>query len=316
MRIRVWGCRGSLASPGPETVRYGGNTSSVEVRLQDGTLIILDAGTGIRALGRHIAGLTAGSVPPSAPSGIPGPLSNLAPQEPIKKINLFLSHLHLDHVEGIGFFSALWNPDVELHVWGPPSPLRSLQDRIATLMSPPLFPVHLADVPCRPIYHDVPDEEMQLGSATVYVQPVAHRGSTVGFRIEENGRSFAYIPDHEPALGVDLEKVEPEWVSGFSIAQGADVLFHDSQYTEEEYPNHRAWGHSSIAHTVTFGQMTKASNVVLFHHDPAHSDEQLEQHLKRAHELWGTGTKPELAYEGMEIELNGTPAKRTKPAGP
>lgn len=292
MRIRVWGCRGSLASPGPETVRYGGNTSSVEVRLDDGTLIILDAGTGIRSLGRH-----------------------LARSEGVKQINLFLSHLHLDHVEGIGFFSALWNPDVELHVWGPPSPLRSLQDRIATLMSPPLFPVHLADVPCRPIYHDVPDEELQIGSAKVTVQPVAHRGSTVGFRIEEGGRSFAYIPDHEPALGVDLEKVDPEWVSGFAVAQGADVLFHDSQYTEDEYPNHRAWGHSSIAHTVTFGLMTKVSNLVLFHHDPAHSDEELELHLRRAHELWGdANTAPILAREGMEIELNGT--RPSKPPGP
>ena len=314
MKIRVWGCRGSLASPGPDTVRYGGNTSSVEVRLEDGTLIILDAGTGIRELGRHIAGHpTSKAQPDAAPRG--AGRDGFEPIEPIKKINLFLSHLHLDHVEGIGFFSALWNPDVELHVWGPPSPLRSLQDRIATLMSPPLFPVHLADVPCRPIYHDVPDEEMQIGSATVYVQPVAHRGSTVGFRIEENGRSFAYIPDHEPALGVDLEKVEPEWVSGFSVAQGADVLFHDSQYTEDEYPNHRAWGHSSIAHTVTFGQMTKAKELVLFHHDPAHSDEELEGHLKRATELWGGNNgAPVLAYEGMEIELNGT--KPSKPAGP
>jgi phosphoribosyl 1,2-cyclic phosphodiesterase len=294
VKVRVWGCRGSLASPGPDTVRYGGNTSSVEVRLQDGTLIILDAGTGIRELGRHINR-----------------------SEPVKKINLFLSHLHLDHVEGIGFFSALWNPDVELHVWGPPSPLRSLQDRIATLMSPPLFPVHLADVPCRPIYHDVPDEELQIGTATVYVQPVAHRGSTVGYRIEENGRTFAYIPDHEPALGVDLDKVEePEWVSGYSVAQGADVLFHDSQYTEEEYPNHRAWGHSSIAHTVAFGQITDVGSLVLFHHDPAHSDEELEAHLKRAGELWGThNTAPVLAYEGMEIELNGTKPSN-KPAGP
>jgi len=292
MKIRVWGCRGSLASPGPDTVRYGGNTSSVEVRLDDGELIILDAGTGIRDLGRHVA-----------------------KNDPVKKIHLFLSHLHLDHVEGIGFFSALWNPEVELHVWGPPSPLRSLQDRIATLMSPPLFPVHIADVPCRPIYHDVPEDELTIGSARVSVQPVAHRGSTVGFRIEENGRSFAYIPDHEPALGVDLEKVEPEWVSGFSVAEGADVLFHDSQYTEDEYPNHRAWGHSSIAHTIAFAQMTKVDNLVLFHHDPAHSDEELEAHLKRGKDLWGSpNTAPILAREGMEIELNGT--KPVKPPGP
>ncbi|MGH2760390.1 MAG: MBL fold metallo-hydrolase [Actinomycetota bacterium] len=281
MRIRVWGCRGSLAAPGPDTVKYGGNTSTVEVRLDDGTLVILDAGTGIRELGKHLAG-----------------------SEPVKKINLFLTHLHLDHVEGIGFFSAIWNPDVELHIWGPPSPLRSLQDRLATLMSPPLFPVHLADVPCRPIYHDVPDEEFTIGGARIYVQGVAHRGSTVGYRFEENGRSFAYIPDHEPSLGVDLESVEPEWVSGFPVAHGVDVLFHDSQYTEEEYPTHRAWGHSSIAHTVAFAQMMKVRNLVLFHHDPGHSDEELELHLRRATELWGgTNDAPVLAREGMEIDL-------------
>jgi ribonuclease BN (tRNA processing enzyme) len=253
----------------------------VEVKLDDGTLVILDAGTGIRELGKR-----------------------LASAEPVKKINLFLSHLHLDHVEGIGFFSAIWNPDVELHIWGPPSPLRSLQDRLATLMSPPLFPVHLADVPCRPIYHDVPDEEFTIGGARIYVQGVAHRGSTVGYRFEENGRSFAYIPDHEPSLGVDLESVEPEWVSGFPVAHGVDVLFHDSQYTEEEYPTHRAWGHSSIAHTVAFAQMMKVRNLVLFHHDPGHSDEELEIHLRRATELWGgNNDAPVLAREGMEIDL-------------
>ena len=281
MRIRIWGCRGSLAAPGSETVRYGGNTSSVEVRLNDGSLLVMDAGTGIRDLG-----------------------INLAKQEPVKVVHLFLTHLHLDHVEGLGFFSAIWNPDIELHIWGPPSSLRSLEDRIGKLMSPPLFPVHLGDVPCRPIFHDVPDQELSIGSATVVVQPVTHRGSTVGYRIEDGGRSFAYIPDHEPALGVDLEKIEPEWVSGFSVAHGADVLFHDAQYTEEEYPSHRTWGHSAIDHTVTFGLMTKVRNLVLFHHDPAHTDAELEVHRGRAKELWGShNDAPVLAREGMEIEL-------------
>jgi phosphoribosyl 1,2-cyclic phosphodiesterase len=293
VKIRIWGCRGSLAAPGPETVRYGGNTSSVEVRLDDGTLLVMDAGTGIRELGRSLVG-----------------------QEPLKVVHLFLTHLHLDHVEGLGFFSAIWDPDVELHIWGPPSSLRSLEDRIGKLMSPPLFPVHLGDVPCRPIFHDVPQvvgagrgaaasgEELLIGSARVYVQPVTHRGSTVGYRIEENGRSFAYIPDHEPALGDDLEKIEPEWVSGFSVAHGADVLFHDAQYTEEEYPSHRTWGHSAIDHTVTFGLITKVRNLVLFHHDPNHTDGELEAHHLRAKELWGShNDAPVLAREGMEIEL-------------
>jgi phosphoribosyl 1,2-cyclic phosphodiesterase len=281
MRIRIWGCRGSLASPGSETVRYGGNTSSVEVRLDDGNLLVMDAGTGIRDLGL-----------------------NLAQQEPVKVVHLFLTHLHLDHVEGLGFFSAIWNPEIELHIWGPPSSLRSLEDRIGKLMSPPLFPVHLGDVPARPIFHDAADQDIQIGAATIRVQSVTHRGSTAGYRIEENGRSFAYIPDHEPALGVDLEKLEPEWVSGFAVAHGADVLFHDAQYTEEEYPSHRTWGHSAIDHTVTFGLMTKVRNLVLFHHDPAHTDAELEAHRARAKELWGShNDAPVLAREGMEIEL-------------
>jgi phosphoribosyl 1,2-cyclic phosphodiesterase len=299
VRIRIWGCRGSLAAPGPETVRYGGNTSSVEVRLDDGSLLVMDAGTGIRDLGRSLV--------EAEPTG---PYANFprvrdAFDAGTKTIHLFLTHLHLDHVEGLGFFSAIWNPEVEMHIWGPPSSLRSLEDRIGKLMSPPLFPVHLGDVPCRPIFHDaLPEEDLKIGNARVAVQHVTHRGSTVGYRIEENGRSFAYIPDHEPALGENLEKTEPEWVSGFNIAAGADVLFHDAQYTEEEYPSHRTWGHSAINHTVTFGLITKVRNLVLFHHDPGHSDEQLEAHRKRAKELWGGhNDAPVLAREGMEIEL-------------
>lgn len=281
MRVTIWGCRGSLAAPGPETVRYGGNTSSVEVRLKDGSLIVLDAGTGIRKLG-----------------------VSLAKDGPPPAIHLFLTHLHLDHVEGLGFFGPFWDPRVELHIWGPPSPMRTLEERLATLLSPPLFPVHLADVPSRPIYHDAQEGEMIIGDARVMVQPVTHRGSTVGYRIEEDGRSFAYLPDHEPALGVDLEKIEPEWLSGYTIAKDADLLLHDSQYTEEEYPSHTSWGHSSIEHVVQFGQIVKARNLVLFHHDPSHGDEQLEAHEKRGRELWGSnGDGPVLAREGMDIEL-------------
>ena len=138
MKARVWGCRGSLASPGPETVRYGGNTSCLELRLADGTLVVLDAGTGIRMLGVSMA------------------------KDPPRRVDLLLTHLHLDHVEGLGFFGPLWDPRTELHIWGPPSPLKPLEDRLATLLSPPLFPVHLQDIPSQPIFHDVPENERRL----------------------------------------------------------------------------------------------------------------------------------------------------------
>jgi phosphoribosyl 1,2-cyclic phosphodiesterase len=283
MRARVWGCRGSLASPGPETIRYGGNTSCVEIRTDDNTLIVLDAGTGIRPFGLSID------------------------PERDKTIHLMLSHLHLDHLEGLGFFSALWRPDVELHVWGPPSPLRSLEQRIARYLSPPLFPVHLSDIPSHPQFHDVPDGEWQLGTATIRAQPISHRGPTVGYRITENGKSIAYLPDHEPALGVDLNEMEPEWISGHSVAEGADVLFHDAQYTPEEYDARVGWGHSSVEHVVTFGLVSAAKQLVMFHHDPLHTDPELEALVARAKELWGAGgangAGPVLAHEGMQFEL-------------
>lgn len=280
MRARVWGCRGSLASPGPETVRYGGNTSCVELRLNDDTLVILDAGTGIRPLGVALSDQLPGTV------------------------HILLTHLHLDHLEGLGFFSPLWRPELDLHIWGPPSPLRSLERRIARYLSPPLFPVHLADIASRPQFHDVPDEPWTLGTATVTARPVSHRGPTVGYRLEEGDQSLAYIPDHEPALGVDLRAVEPEWISGHGVARGAQVLLHDAQYTEDEYPERVGWGHSSIAHVVTFAEVCQVHQLVMFHHDPLHTDDMLEVLLGRALDLWkGQGPDPVLAYEGMELDL-------------
>lgn len=280
MRARVWGCRGSLASPGPETVRYGGNTSCVEVRLNDDTLIILDAGTGIRPLGVAIQ------------KDLP------------ETIHLFLTHLHLDHLEGLGFFGPLWRPDIDLHIWGPPSPLRNLEHRIGQYLSPPLFPVHLQDIPSNPTFHDVPDDEWKIGAARIMARPVSHRGPTVGYRLQENGQSLAYIPDHEPALGLDLRSVEPEWVSGHALASGIDVLLHDAQYSEDEYPMRVGWGHSSVAHTVDYALIHEVRQLVMFHHDPLHTDDQLEELLERARDLWeGRGDGPILAYEGLDLDL-------------
>lgn len=280
MFARVWGCRGSLASPGPETVKYGGNTSCVELRTGEGDLIILDAGTGIR------------------------PLGNTLMQELPRTIHVLLTHLHLDHLEGLGFFGPLWSPDVDLHIWGPPSPLRSLERRISQYLSPPLFPIHLQDIPSRPTFHDVPDDDWKIGTTKVSASPVSHRGPTVGYRLEEDGQTLAYIPDHEPALGVDLRSVEPEWISGHAVANGAEVLLHDAQYTEQEYPLRIGWGHSSVAHVVAFAAVSDVRRLVMFHHDPMHSDDQLEVLLERARELYdGRGAEPVLAHEGMELDL-------------
>ena len=278
MEARVWGCRGSVPAPGPRTVRYGGNTSCVEVRLDPRTVIILDAGTGIRELGFQLA------------------------DEGIKTIHLFLSHLHLDHIQGLAFFAPLYDPEVVLHIWGPRSPVTDLADRVSAYMSEPLFPVNLSDIPCEAVFHDAPEEGCDFGPGTVWAMPVSHQGPTVGYRVEAEW-TLAYIPDHEPALGLEIEAVEPSWLSGYPLAQDCDVLLHDSQYSEDEYPQHVGWGHSSIGHVVNFAVRAGVRQLVMFHHDPRHIDEALEGLLTRACELWsGPGSPPILAREGMNLD--------------
>ena len=280
MHVRVWGCRGSLATPGRETLRYGGNTSCVEVECDDGTRIILDAGTGIRELGRKLA------------TNGPG------------TIHLCLTHLHLDHIEGMGFFAPIFNPDTSVHLWGPRSSVRSLDERLARYLSAPLFPVELSDLPATFSFNDVEDEPWEIGGARLVASAVSHPGATVGYRIEADGRTLAYLPDHEPAVGVDLEHLTSDWISGFELAEGADVLIHDAQYTDTEYLDHVGWGHSSVSHAVSFGKMTEVGRLIMFHHDPLHSDDDLDAHQARAHELWqGNGTRPELAFEGMQLKV-------------
>ena len=279
MRIKVWGSRGSLATPGRETLRVGGNTTCVEVAA-NGTRVILDAGTGIRALGRE-----------------------LAAQGP-QAVHICLTHLHLDHIEGLGFFAPFYDPDCEVTVWGPPSSVRSLKERISRYLSSPLFPIEISDLPARVVFCDVPAEPWEIGSLRFSAYPVSHPGTTLGYRVEADGAAVAFIPDHEPALGVELESLTSDWISGYTVAEGATLLLHDAQYTEDEYERRIGWGHSSVKQAVSFASMTGAERLLLFHHDPVHTDDDLDTHRDRARELWrGNGTPPELACEGLELEL-------------
>jgi len=282
MQVTVWGCRGSLAAPGADTVRYGGNTSCVEVRTESGHLIVLDAGTGIRPLGATVDPATVGEV------------------------HILLTHLHMDHLQGLGFFRPLFAPGLDVHIWGPASPVQSLADRIALYLSPPLFPVRLADIPSNVTFHDASEMPITIGSAIVRAGNVAHQGPTVGYRIEENGRSLAYVPDHEPSLGVELDAQDPVWISGYDVAHDVDVLFHDAQYGDHEYPAHVGWGHSAFEHVLCFARKAEVGTVVLFHHDPYHTDDELEQLLAEAIETGdATSDRVKLAHEGMEIVLDG-----------
>jgi phosphoribosyl 1,2-cyclic phosphodiesterase len=286
MTVRVWGARGSLPTPGADMVRYGGNTSCVQVTLSDGTHVILDAGTGIRNL--------------PADLGDDG-----------RHIHVLLSHLHLDHIQGLLFFEPLFHAESTVTIWGPSAPGRSLESRIGRYLSAPLTPLDVRELPCQLDFRNCPVVEWTIGAARIRAETVTHRGPTLGFRIEDGGTSLCYLPDHEPALVGDLADLEPEWISGYSLAYDVDLLLHDCQYTDGEYPTHMGWGHSALSHTLQFAHRCAARQTLLFHHDPSHTDDDLDQLLEVAHERWAAlGEDPSrlaMAIERLEIAWSGAP---------
>jgi len=188
----------------------------------------------------------------------------------------------MDHIQGLGFFAPFFRAGGEVHLWGPPSPTIDLRSRLTRYLSPPLFPMRLRDLDARVILHDAPDQPTMIGTFEVVAEHVIHPGSTVGYRIREAGAVVAYLPDHEPALGAGHFPEEPRWTSGFDLASGVDLLIHDAQYTDVERSGRIGWGHSSVSEAVAFGERTKARRLVLFHHDPSHSDAVLDELSSRA----------------------------------
>jgi phosphoribosyl 1,2-cyclic phosphodiesterase len=277
--VKIWGCRGSLPAPGPAMVEYGGNTSCIEVLAGDEEALVLDAGTGIRELGLDLL------------------------ERGTRRIHLFLTHLHLDHLEGLRFFAPLWDASVSLEIWGPRSPVLPLRERILRAFSPPLFPLDLRDVPARLTFHDLPGQPWHRNSVTLVSDLVLHPGPTLGYRVEIDGSSLAYLPDHEPALA-GIEGRSLDWISGSALAHGADLVLHDAQYTEEEYAARIGWGHSSIEAACAFFAAVDAGRLVLFHHDPGRSDRALETLEDRAREIGRPDRPPPvLAREGMTIDV-------------
>lgn len=252
MKVRLWGTRGSVARAGPDTVRYGGDTACVELRTKDGRLVILDAGSGLPRLAR-----------------------SLEPDH--ERIDIFLTHLHMDHIQGLGFFPALRVPEVETHIWGPISTRRNLAQRLGRYLSPPLFPVRLRDLANNHV-HDVAPGSFRLGPLEIRTDLISHPGATLGYRIAEGRTSLVYMPDHEVALGHKRFPSDPRWTSGFDLAAGATVLIHDAQYTEAKYSERIGWGHSTLHQLLAFAGQTNVDRVVTFHHDPEHPDDMLDKH--------------------------------------
>ncbi|MFN2136753.1 MAG: MBL fold metallo-hydrolase [Candidatus Promineifilaceae bacterium] len=278
MRVTLWGTRGSLAAPGPDTTRYGGNTSCVGVESEGGTLLVLDAGTGIRRL--------ATSLP-----------------RRLVRIDVLLTHLHLDHIQGLGFFEPLLRPGMDVHIWGPASTTLSLRERLSRYLSPPLFPIYIRDMPASVHLHEVTSDRFQIGEFHVKSALVGHKDPTVGFRIEAAGKTVTYLPDHEPALGSNGFAIGCDWISGYALAEGVDLLIHDAQYTAAEYDARVGWGHSSIPQAFQFAAMAEAKRLVPFHHDPTHDDDELDQLFREQVKAMGPAFRVTPGAEGLVIEI-------------
>ena len=278
VNVTLYGVRGSLAAPGLTTARYGGNTSCVRVTDASGAVLVLDAGTGIRSLGLEL---------PSS----------------LRRVDVVLTHLHMDHIVGLGFFGPLYNPAMEVHIWGPASATLSLEARLRRYLAPPLFPVLLRDLPCRLELHHVGRGRMPIGPFDVHAARVCHPGPTVGYRIDAKEASLAYLPDHEPALGARRFPLDAEWTSGFDLAQRVDLLLHDAQYTREEYPRHIGWGHSTIDDALVFARQVRAKHLVPFHHDPGRDDAALEAAVGLAVTEMGPDVPVTPAAEGQSFDL-------------
>jgi phosphoribosyl 1,2-cyclic phosphodiesterase len=284
MKIRIWGTRGSIPSPGREMSRYGGNTTCVEVRLTDNTLIIIDAGTGIRKLGQALIGETG-----------------------LKDINLLLTHSHWDHLQGFPFFLPAYSGAYTIRVLGGPLARQSLKKYLAHQMEPPFFPVNFRLLEAR-FHFDGSDAveavgTRRIGGADVTSIPLNHPNGGYGFEIREQGGTFIFLTDNELGFshpgGLSMEEYAER-------CRGADLVLHDAQYTDEEYERTRGWGHSTYSAAVSLAAAAGVRRFGLCHHDPDRSDDELDALvLKCRHQLRLAGSEVDCfaVREGMELEI-------------
>jgi phosphoribosyl 1,2-cyclic phosphodiesterase len=278
MRVTFYGVRGSVPSPGPNTARYGGNTSCVEVRLNDGSTLVLDAGTGMRELGNVL--VREGRVSP---------------------VHLFLSHTHWDHVMGLPFFAPLYGKQNHLLVY----PLANeAQERFQRNIFDDIhFPVSVNDIPAKVEFARPPGSVWHVGSGKVSRIQLNHPGGAQGFRVEDDdGSSIAYLTDNE----IDAAKTVVTADDLARFADGVDLLIHDSQYVPSDMPHKRGFGHSLIEDVLKLGQFAKPGRLVLFHHDPDRTDDALDE-IGASSRAWllqhAKTSELVVAREGMRFEL-------------
>ena len=211
----------------------------------------------------------------------------------------------MDHIQGLGFFAPLYRSDVAVHIWGPAGSKLTLRERLMRYLSPPLFPVCLRELPSEITLHEVPCDDVDIGEFRVSSALVCHPGPTVGYRIvDSTGRALTYLPDHEPALGsLVFPSLPRAWTSGGALAAEADLLIHDSQYDAHEYSRHVGWGHSSLVHSLDFGTLSEVEHLVPFHHDPSHTDADLDRLMDEAIAVAKPAYRVTPGREGAMFEI-------------
>ena len=274
--VRFWGVRGSIPVPGPQTVRYGGNTSCVEVRA-DGQIIILDAGSGLRPLGISLAEEFRGQ-----------PLD----------LTILVTHTHWDHIQGFPFFSPAYETQNRIRVGGFADVRSGLNETFAGQMVASYFPVSLSQMPGSIVFEELSDDASYIGGIRVSASRTNHPGMCYGYRLDTSAGSICYIPDHE--IVATVPNSEPGGIA--KLMHGADLVILDAQYTAEEYRTHTGWGHSSMEAAVRCARDMQVRRLHLFHHDPSHDDEFLDQMLKAAKDIaGGSGMHVESAREGDQF---------------
>jgi phosphoribosyl 1,2-cyclic phosphodiesterase len=274
MRLTFYGVRGSTPSFSEPNVRYGGNTASVVLEEPDEEPILFDLGTGLRAYG------------------------TTCPMDGTFAAAAFVTHIHWDHVQGLPFFAPLHVPGSRLDVYGPHQVEGPLGEVLSDLMRPPYFPVTCRDLAGTYRFHDVTDDTVAVGSRKVMVRPVPHVGPTVGYRVE-GAAKVAYISDHQAPLSLDTVAD-----SVLELADGVDVLIHDSQYTPEEFIKKSDWGHCTLEYALLVARTARAKRLVMFHHDPGHTDEDIDRLASELRDhAAGSGVEVIAAYEGLVLDL-------------
>ncbi len=299
MLVRFWGTRGSIAKPGQDTFRYGGNTSCVEVRSDAGTLLVIDCGTGAHGLGQALMG--------ESPDGLEG--------------SLLISHTHWDHIQGFPFFAPFFAPGHSWHVFGPSGLSGSIRGVLAGQMQHTYFPVTLDQFAATIHYHDLVEGSFPIGEVTITTHYLNHPTLTLAYRLQTDGATIVYCCDHEPHAAELASGTGP--VAGqdrryAEFIEGADLVIHDAQYTARDFPAKLGWGHSSVEYAVRICEEARVARLVLTHHDPLRNDAAIDllmAGLRADLRHRGSNLKVMAASEGLTLQVSGAPGEEGQTGG-